>query len=167
MSCEKEMMTTKHFQMSWISHLTSIQTSVPLTLGCEWLAATSIRRWQGLQTSLQRLENISTNMEQTCSFDWKAVVCLSAGVLSFQFYGVLVRPTDTVSLSLAEPGPTADSGFYLMWTSRVGFQCRLQHTISIMTRGGTSAAGWLVTLGRQERGARKGEMAREEGEMLR
>lgn len=29
---------------------------------------------------------------------------------------------DMVSLPLAEPGPAADSRFYLMWTSRVGFQ---------------------------------------------
>lgn len=48
---------------------------------------------------------------------------------------------DMVSLPLAEPGPAADSRFYLMWTSRVGFQSWLQHMISIMTRRGTHAGG--------------------------
>lgn len=49
--------------------------------------------------------------------------------------------TDIVSLLLAEPGPAADSRFYLMWMSRVGFQSLLQHMISIMTTGGTHAGG--------------------------
>lgn len=67
-------------------------------------------------------------------------VCLSV------FWASILRrvgeaDTDMVSLLLAEPGPAADSRFYLMWTSRVGFQSWLQHMISIMTRGGTHAGG--------------------------
>lgn len=71
-------------------------------------------------------------------------VCLSLGLLVF-WASILWRvgeaDTDTVSLPLAEPGPAADSRFYLMWTSRVGFQRWFQHMISIMTRGGTHAGG--------------------------
>lgn len=49
--------------------------------------------------------------------------------------------TDMVSLSLEEPDLAADSRFYLMWTSRVGFQSWLQHMISIMTRAAMHAVG--------------------------
>lgn len=52
--------------------------------------------------------------------------------------------TDMVSLPLAEPGPAADSRFYLMWTSSVGFQSWFQHMISIMSRGGTHACWWMT-----------------------
>lgn len=71
-------------------------------------------------------------------------VCLSICLLVFWapiLWCVGEADTDTVSLCLAEPGPAADSRFYLMWTSRVGFQRWLQHMISIMTRGGTHAGG--------------------------
>lgn len=71
-----------------------------------------------------------------------SVCLLVSWSFGLPFYGVLVRPTQIWFHSpLAEPGPAADSRFYLMWTSRVGFQCWLQHMISIMTKGGTHAGG--------------------------
>lgn len=112
------------------------------------------------------LEGMSTPQpicDKNCSFaggEWnvsqRGVVCVAYVSLLVFWASILWRvgeaDTDMVSLPLAEPGPAADSRFYLMWTSRVGFQSWLQHMISIMTRGGTHAGGWLVTMGRQERG---------------
>lgn len=46
------------------------------------------------------------------------------------------------------PGPTADSRFYLMWTTCIGFQHRAEHMISIMAMAGAHAGCWLVMLDR-------------------
>lgn len=96
-------------------------------------------------------ENAPTNitesvvlMEGERNVSQGGVVCLSICLLVFWapvLWCVGEADTDTVSPRLAEPGPAADSRFYLMWTSRVGFQRWLQHMISIMTRGGTHAGG--------------------------
>lgn len=46
-------------------------------------------------------------------------------------------------------GPTAGSSFYLMWTSRVGFQHQLNIWSSLPVGAGTDGACWLVMLDRQ------------------
>lgn len=115
---------------------------------------------KGCKLHLRNLRTPEPIYDRNCSLaegEWnvfqRGVVCLSICLLVFQapiLWCVGEADTDMVSLGLAKPGPAADSGFYLMWTSRVGFQSWFQHMISIMTRGGTYTGGWLVTLGRQE-----------------
>lgn len=76
----------------------------------------------------------------------KVEFCRGVGVCLLDYWASILwrvgeADADMVSLLFAEPDPTADSRFYLMWMSRVGFQCRFQHMISIMTRGETHAGG--------------------------
>lgn len=81
-------------------------------------------------------------------FAWESL-CRTSGV---PVYGVSVRPSEIwFHSSRQSQASAADSRFYLMWMSCVGFQRRLQHMISIMTRGGTHAGGRPVTQCRQER----------------
>ncbi len=64
---------------------------------------------------------------------------------------VLQAYRDMVSFSRSgtDPaGPTAGSNFYLMWTSRVGFQHQLNIWSSLQAGAGTDGACWLVMLDR-------------------
>lgn len=80
-------------------------------------------------------------------------VCLSVSwSFGLPFYGVGEAGRDMVSLPSVQRGNAADSRFYLMWTSRVGFQRWLQHMISIMTRAGKHAGVGLAKPGREKRG---------------
>lgn len=119
----------------------------------DWQLQTFVgnKKKKGCKLHLRSLSPPQLICDKNCRF--VGGVCLLAFRASI-LWRVGEADTDMVSLLLAEPGPAADSRFYLMWMSRVGFQCWLQHMISIMTRGGTHAGGWLVTLGRQERAGR-------------
>ncbi len=70
---------------------------------------------------------------------------------SLLLWPVLQAYRDMVSFSRSgtDPaGPTAGSNFYLMWTSRVGFQHQLNIWSSLQAGAGTDGACWLVMLDR-------------------